>query len=323
METLYIGVDLGGTNLRCAVMRDDYTIISRIECPTNAADGPNAVIDRIARGIAAALRDAGCENDSITAAGIGVPGPISQQQGLVYTAPNMPDWHNVPLGEIVGKRTGIPTFIENDANCAGWGEYVAGAGRGVKHMMMVTLGTGIGGAIIIDGNLHIGRDGAAGELGHICIEMDGRQCGCGAQGCIEAYASATAVVRRFSEMLAAGWESSLAGRETPITCRDIFVAAEAGDALARHVVQMTGEYLGTMASSVAELINPEVCVVAGGMIQAGERLFSSIRKTCLCRNGHPGRTMAILPAELGGNAGLVGAADQARVRFARLEHLAV
>lgn len=323
MGTLYIGVDLGGTNLRCAVVRDNHEIVSRVETPTNASEGPDAVIGRIVDGMENALRKAGGERSDIVAAGIGVPGPINQERGLVYSTPNMPNWHDVPLADIIRKRTDIPSFVENDANCAGWGEYVAGAGKGCRHMMAVTLGTGIGGAIIIDGKLHIGRDGAAGELGHVCVEMGGRRCGCGARGCIEAYASATAVVRRFEEMIANGWESPLGHCGRAITCRDIFVSAENGDAVARYVVRDTGKYLGVMASSVAELLNPEVCVVAGGMILAGEKLFSSIRETCLGRNDHPGRTMAIVPAELGGDAGLVGAADQARIRAMASNHLAV
>ncbi len=315
MSEHYIGVDLGGTNLRAAVLDSEHRIVSRFECPTRAVEGADAVIGRLAEGMEKAVAESGVSRDHIGAACIGVPGPIDQRKGIVHSTPNMTGWGHVPLGDIMTRRTGFPTFIENDANCAGWGEFVAGAGRGVKHMMMVTLGTGIGGAIILDGRLHIGRDGAAGELGHVCIVDGGRPCGCGARGCVEAYASATAVVARFKELLDDGWHSPLAGKRDFLTSYDIFTAAGAGDPVALRIVEQTGHYLGVMASAVAELLNPERCVVSGGMIQAGETLFSAIRNTCLNRNGHPGRTMEIIPAALGPNAGLVGAADYARERI--------
>ncbi len=315
MATHCIGVDLGGTNLRAAVLDENHTVLSRFERPTKAADGSAAVIERLGDGIISAMKEAGLTENDIAAVGIGVPGPIDQKHGLVHSTPNMPGWENVPLGDILTKRTGITTFVENDANCAGWGEFVAGAGRGTTHMMMVTLGTGIGGAIIIDKKLHLGRDGAAGELGHVCIVDGGRPCGCGARGCVEAYASATAVVARFKELLDDGWRSPLAEKRDFLTSYDIFTAAAKGDPVAYRIVEQTGHYLGVMASAVAELLNPERCVVSGGMIQAGEPLFAAIRTTCLNRNNHPGRTMEIIPAALGPNAGLVGAADYARLRL--------
>ena len=315
MSGHFVGVDLGGTNLRCAVIDDANQVLARVEGPTQAGEGSRAVTDRIVAGILKAVATSGLSLADIAAAGIGVPGPLNQKTGVVYSAPNMPGWENVPLAEMVARQTGITTFIENDANCAGWGEYVAGAGRNCRHMMMVTLGTGVGGAIVIDGKLHVGRDGAAGELGHVCIVDGGRQCGCGARGCVEAYASAPSVVRRFVDYMDEGWRSPLSRKRDSLTCQDIFEAAADADPLSLKVVQETGHYLGIMASDVAELLNPERCVVSGGMIQAGAMLFDAIRSTCLNRNQHPGRTMEILPAELGGNAGLIGAANHAKVRL--------
>lgn len=316
MNDLYLGVDLGGTNLRCAVLDNTHTLLSRVAVATSAHEGPDAVINRLAKGMKQAVKEADVDTGSIKAACVGVPGPINQKAGIVHSTPNMPGWDMIPLAEILSERTGIKTFIENDANCAGWGEYTSGAGMDCNHMMMITLGTGIGGAIILDGHLHVGRDGTAGELGHVCIVDGGRQCGCGARGCVETYASATAVVRRFRDYLEEGWRSPLAGKKDFLTCADIFHAAANGDPVALKVTEETGHYLGVLAAGVAELLNPERCVISGGMIEAGELLFSSIRKTCLTRNDHPGRSMEILPARLGGNAGLVGAADQARVRLA-------
>ncbi|MCD8139186.1 MAG: ROK family protein [Planctomycetaceae bacterium] len=290
-------------------------MLSRVEAPTHAHEGPEAVIDRLVAGMIKAASTAGLDVREIRAAGVGYPGPLNQATGTVYSAPNMSGWKNVPLADALTDRTGVPTVIENDANCAGWGEYVAGAGVGARHMMMVTLGTGVGGAIIVDGRLHVGRDGSAGELGHVCIIDGGRQCGCGARGCVEAYASATAVVKRFTEYLDRGWRSGLAQSRERVTCQAIFAAALDGDAVALKVVQETGHYLGIMASAVAELLNPEICVIAGGMVQSGDILLDAIRATCLDRNDHPGRTMAIVPAKLGGNAGLIGAASHAKCRI--------
>lgn len=259
---------------------------------------------------------AGLELSEIAAAGIGYPGSLNQQSGIVHSAPNMLGWRQIPLADIITSRTGVATFIENDANCAGWGEYVAGAGMGCRHMMMMTLGTGVGGAIVIDGKLHMGRDGSAGELGHICIVEGGRRCGCGARGCVEAYASATAVVKRFIEYLEQGWRSPLANRNGHLTCQAIFEAAQAVDSVAAKVVEETGRYLGVTAAGVAELLNPEICVISGGITMAGEVFLDSIRDACLNRNAHPGRTMRIVTAGLGGNAGLIGAANNAAKQLA-------
>ncbi len=323
-----VGVDLGGTNLRCALFDGERHMLSRMSCPTAASEGPDAVIGRIAAGIDKAIAESGVPRGDVAAVGVGVPGPLNQEQGLVSSTPNMPGWENIELGRELSLRTNIATFIENDANCAGWGEFVAGAGVGCKHMVMVTLGTGIGGAIILDGKLHIGRDGAAGELGHMCVMDGGRRCGCGALGCIEAYASATAVVKRFVALIDDGWHSPLAAKRASLTSRDIFEAAETGgDPVAMRIVEETGHYLGVMASSIAELINPVRSIVSGGMIQAGETLFTAIRQTCLNRNHHPARTMEIVPAALGADAGLVGAADyaahclQTKERFGYLANL--
>lgn len=323
MKKYYVGVDLGGTNLRCAVVDENHAVVSRHQCPTGAAEGADAVIGRLVDGIARVVGDAGLSASDIAAAGVGMPGPINQRTGVVYSATNMPGWDNVPLAEIMTQRTGIASFLENDANCAGWGEFTAGAGKGSANMVMVTIGTGIGGAIIIDGKLIHGRDGTAGELGHLCVVNGGRSCGCGAKGCVEAYASASSVARRFQDLMREGWKSPLSAKGDAVTSRDIFIAATEGDPVALHVVEGTGYYLGVLCASLAEALNPDRCVVSGGMIDAGEELFAAIRKTCLEWNRHPAvRTMEIVPAALGANAGLVGAANCARERVVAVNRLA-
>ena len=316
MTRYYVGVDVGGTNLRCAVVNDKHEVLSRHQCATCAAEGAQAVIGRIAEGMMRTVEEAGLKPANIAAAGVGIPGPINQRTGLVYSATNMPGWDNVALAQILTERTGVTSFLENDANCAGWGEFMAGAGRDCNSMVMVTLGTGIGGAIILDGKLIIGCDGTAGEIGHMCIADGGRVCGCGARGCVEAYASASSVARRFVDLLKEGWKSPLAAKGEAVTSQDIYTAADSGDPVAMHIVEETGRYLGILCNSLAEALNPELCVISGGMIEAGEELFAAIRTGCRERNRHPApKTMEILPAALGANAGLVGAADCARVRL--------
>lgn len=313
-----IGVDLGGTNLRCALLESEsLRIICRYETPTMAHEGPEAIIRRLSAAVTETIRQSGCSAEQVAAIGIGAPGPLDGQRGIVLSAPNLPGWSNVPLAEQLQKLCGVRVILENDANAAGWGEFVAGAGRGCRHMVLMTLGTGVGGAVIIDGRLLTGPDWTAGEIGHVVIVDGGRKCNCGSRGCLEAYASATATVARFVEALKFGWQSSLAGRPAnSITAADIFDAAAAGDNLALHIVHETGRYLGLMAANLANLLNPERCIFSGGMIKAGNILFDAIRAECRQRAfPAPAARLQIMPAELGEDAGIIGAAACALERL--------
>jgi glucokinase len=183
-----IGVDLGGTNIKSAVVDEHGTVLRRLVVPTEANQGQAHVIDQIALAVNQ-VRDE-CDANVI-ALGAGAPGPMNWQTGVVYSPPNLPGWKNVPLADEISKRTGLPAFVDNDANVACWGEFYAGAGKEAHTLCCFTLGTGVGGGIVVDGALVRGIDGTAGELGHICVMRDGRACGCGARGCLEAYASVT------------------------------------------------------------------------------------------------------------------------------------
>ncbi len=310
----YIGVDIGGTNMRCAVIDGNHKLLSRLERPTLAQEGYDSVLARLNAEVDEVIAQSGVARKDVLAVGVGVPGMVDQKTGLIHTLTNMPGWHEVPLGEVFRQRTGIPTFVENDANCAGWGEYRAGAGAGCRNLAMVTLGTGVGGAFVLDGKLYVGHDGAAGEIGHICIEYGGRPCQCGARGCVEAYASANSVVRRFREMVAEGWLTSVTGVDTgEVTCKDIFDAAAAGDPLARHVADRTAVYIGMLINTLSEALNPERCIIFGGMSRAGTWFFDKIREGCDRGNKHIGpERVQIVPASLGPDAGLIGAAEYAR-----------
>ncbi len=308
MATITVGVDLGGTNLRCAVVDSDRTILARHAVETLAEAGPEAVLDQMAQGIDETLTIASLGRDAILGVGVGSPGPIDARTGVVTFSPNL-KWENVPIVGMLQQRTGLKVILENDANAAGWGEFWAGAGQGCENMILMTLGTGVGGAIILNGQLITGPDWSAGEIGHVVVVDGGRPCGCGGLGCLEAYASATATVARFREALEVGWQTTMQKPEDEITCADIFDAALADDDLACHIVTETGRYLGLMAANMANLLNPERCIFSGGMIKAGEILFDPIRAECRAHAfEQPGRRLEILPAELGEDAGLIGAA---------------
>ncbi len=312
MPSFLIGIDLGGTNLRCALVDENQKIIARYETDTRAEQGPDAIVERLATGVEDVLRQKVVDRNDVLVIGLAAPGPLDGRNGIVLKAPNMPGWENYPVAEKLRAKTGLRVFLENDANAAGWGEYVAGAGRGCENMVLMTLGTGVGGAIIINGQMLHGPDWTAGEIGHVVVVDGGRVCGCGGKGCLEAYASATATVRRFTEARKQGWQTSL--NKEIVTCADIFDTAKGGDNLAKHIVAETGRYLGLMAANMANLLNSERCIFSGGMIKGGDLLFDAIRKACAEHAfPAPGKRLEILPAQLGSDAGLIGAAGCALV----------
>lgn len=309
MSKLAIGIDLGGTNARCSLIADDRTIIASNRTATPVSEGFEGVMKTLAALVEKTITNSGHKDEDILGISAATPGPIDSNSGVVLEAPNL-KWRNVPAAARLTELTGIKTYLENDANAAGYGEYWAGAGKGCNTMLMFTLGTGVGGAVIIDGKLRKGPDGTAGEIGHVTVQDGGRQCGCGMRGCLEAYSSATATISRFKEGLKIGWASSLNNIDPEtITCKDIFQAAKEGDELARHTVQGTARYLAIMIGSMANLLNPDRCVFSGGMIQAGNYLFDMIKEELKPRLFRaPIERLEILPATLGEDAGVIGAA---------------
>ena len=274
MDKLLVGIDLGGTNIKGAVVTQEGRVLNRSRCETLADEGPDAVIGRIAGLVEKLAEDAGLSTSDLLVVGIGAPGPLSTKTGTVIEAPNLPGWINVPLRDILQEHLGVKVFVENDANAAAWGEKWVGAGRDVSSLICLTLGTGIGGGIVIDGKLLHGVDDAAGELGHMTIVPDGPLCGCGNHGCLETLASAPATARRARESIKAGGESALTqmcgGDLSKITAEMVNKAADSGDELAAEVMRGTAEYLGIAIASLVNLLNPEMVVLSGGMIAAGE-----------------------------------------------------
>jgi glucokinase len=312
----YVGIDLGGTNIKGGVVDEAGKVLHFESIETEGKQGRDHVLDRIAMLVGKVRDGAKLAKDQIAAVGIGSPGPLDTKRGIIYTAPNLPGWENLHLGEELGRRTGYPVFIENDANAAALAESFAGVGQGTQCMLLLTLGTGIGGGIVIDGKVWHGVNDCGGELGHVSIDYRGRRCNCGSIGCVETYASASNLVIRTLEKLQAGARSSLSQHGDGLECHHIFQAAAAGDAFAQEVV---AEGLTMLAAAIATLINifnPDMVVLFGGMTKAGEQLFAPVREEVRKR----AFAMAvdrcrIVRAKLGDEAGVIGAAVTALQRM--------
>lgn len=309
-----LGIDVGGTNLVAGcVSTDGARVEGLLSEPTRPEEGADGVIARIldvARrsmaGLAAAVPGA-----RVDGVGIGAPGPLDTRRGIVLLTPNL-GWVDMPLRDRVAKGLALPAALDNDANCAVLGEHWRGAAQGTRQALGVTIGTGIGGGLILDGRLYHGASDCAGEIGHTTIEMNGRRCACGNYGCLEAYASGPAIARRAIEAVETGAESSLAAvlRRGPaaVTAQMVYEAATAGDALAREVVQDTARFLGAGIANLVNVYNPEVVVVCGGVTQAGDSLFVPLRREVGRRAFRPAvEVCRILPGALPGTAGVVGA----------------
>jgi glucokinase len=315
----YLGIDLGGTNVKSGVVDDEGRPLSSISVETHADRGPEAGLDTLAQAGRLAVEASGLPWDAIAAVGLGSPGTMDIPAGMLLEPPNLPGWNQLPIRQLLSKRLKKPTVLQNDANAAAYGEYWAGAARDARSMVMFTLGTGIGCGIVSEGHIIEGRHSHGAECGHIIIQMDGgRQCSCGGYGHLEAYASATALVKRAQEALEADSTSSkLRALELDqITSRAINEAAEAGDELARRLMRETAHYLAVGAVCLMHTIDPDMVLFGGGMIAAG-RLFledirSDIRKMAFPT---PAAHTRIEYAELGGDAGFIGAAGCARFAF--------
>jgi len=312
-DTLTIGIDLGGTDIKGSLVDATGTLVCSRTIPTEAARGPQHVLARIAWLIEDLRRDEAAAGRQVIAAGIGSPGPLSCRDGVVYQAANLPGWNNVPIRANLAAASGLPITLENDANAAAYAEFVAGAGRGTENMVLLTLGTGIGGGVIVDGHLQHGAFENAGEIGHTIVQPDGRPCPCGQRGCLERYASASAVAQRYLEA-ARQCDSppTLAGRGD-VTSADVAAAARAGDEIAARVWDEACRYLAVACVNLQHVLNPERIVLGGGMMNAGEQVLEPTRRHyAALRWQLADDTLQIVPALLGNRAGMIGAALLAR-----------
>jgi len=305
MAKRYVGIDLGGTNLKLGLVSAEGEMLASLSVPTEAQEGPDHVLRRMAVGVRQVAEKAGTPMDDVAAVGVGVPGPLDSAKGLVHIAPNLPGWIDVPVRDTLQKALGKTVVVENDANSAAYGEFRVGAGRDVNSMFVLTLGTGVGGGIVQDGRLLRGASDTGAELGHTIIRYGGRLCGCGNRGCLEAYASATAVVARFREEAGV----SDLSRKPDLECKDVFDAAEAGNKAAARIVAETAEYLAVGITSILHALNPELVVLTGGMMGAGEPFLDQIRRH-VAGMAFPSawKICDVRWSTLAGDAGILGAA---------------
>lgn len=306
----YIGIDLGGTNIAAGVVDSEYKIIARAAVPTKCPRSCREISEdmvSLARDVAA---QAGLTLDDVEYIGIGAPGMIDSERGVIEYSNNL-DFYNEPMAEYIRKKINKPVYIENDANAAALGEFVAGAAKGCSSAICITLGTGVGGGIIIDGKIYSGFNFAGAEIGHMVIEVDGAQCTCGRKGCFEAYSSATGLIRMTKEAMELHPESKMhemAGDH--ISGRLAFNAMREGDAAAKEVVDKYIRYLAAGITNVINIFQPEVLCIGGGVCNEGEALMKPLREEVrkeVYTKRSPKNT-EIVRAQLGNEAGIIGAA---------------
>ncbi len=315
-EPWIVGVDIGGTNVVVGVVpRAGGDPLALRSEETRASRGPDAVVDDVVRMTKEVMEEAlgrhGGTSDRVVGVGIGCPGPLDTERGLVLTTPNL-GWTDYPIRDRIAHRLGLPGALDNDANCATLGEWWQGAGRGVDHLVGVTLGTGIGGGLVLNGRLVRGACGTAGEFGHTTIDLTGRRCACGNYGCLEAYASGPNIAARAREGVEAGYESVLTdlveGDLQRITAVTVYDALLKGDAYAQEVILETARVLGAGIANLVNMFNPEMVVIVGGVTRAGEHLFAPLRAEVRRRAFDVAvEACRIVPGQLDA-AGVIGAA---------------
>jgi glucokinase len=306
---LFVGLDVGGTTMKAGVLDDSGRVLGTAVVPTEPHLGQEHGLAQMVKAVHAANAAAGLPLDRIVAIGVATPGPLDIAAGVIYESPNLPGWRDVPVRDHIARTFARPTAFQNDANAAAVGELWAGAGAEARSMVLFTLGTGVGGGVVLGDTVLEGANSHGGELGHVKIAFEnGRLCGCGKRGCLEAYASATAVVKRAREALAAGEPSTLRDSDD-LEARDVFTAAAGGDALAARLVEETAFYLAVGAVSVMHTVDPEMVVYGGGMTAAGPAFLDRIRHHI---REHafpvPAARTKVRYARLGSDAGFIGAA---------------
>ena len=320
MPDFSIGVDLGGTNLRIAAVSREGQLLEKVSLEANAARGPDSVINDMC-GAIARVNSQYQRNGKFLGAGIGIPGIIDLETGMVRKSANLRGWSDYPVRAEIERRLGAKVFLDNDANFAALGEKWMGAGRGVSNMAIVTLGTGIGGGIVLEDKIFHGMNGMAGEFGHVPIDWDGPLCGCGSHGCAEQYASASAVMRMAREAIAAGQAPRLAnaaasGKE--FNAATVFNLAMTGDDVPQEIYRTFGRALGFLLAGLLNSLNLDMFVIGGGVSSAWDAfapaMFEELRARSLVyaatdpARGGTGKMTIIAKALLGGDAGLYGAA---------------
>ena len=311
MKKYRIGVDIGGTNVKIALVDFDGKIVYSNTVPTRAEMGYEAGVNNIKQAIKELMQETGETAATIEAIGFGLPGQIDYKEGIVKNLPNIPGWVNIPLAKIIEDEFSIPTRLDNDVRCAALGELNFGAGKGCENLICITVGTGIGSGIVLNGKLVRGASNAAGEIGHIKMDMTGGPlCGCGDYGCFEAYASGPAIVTMAKEYISGGKSAKYKEMATDgiITPYIVAQAALQGDAVSIQIFKQMGKIIGTGLASVINLLNPEKIIIGGGVADAGAILLDPIKATIADR-AMPIQASAVqvVPAQLANTAGVIGA----------------
>lgn len=306
-----VGVDIGGTNIKIALVAEGPAILVRQLLPMSTDEKPEATVLRLSR----AVREIGSEKArALPPVGVGCAGLIDARLGTVKISPNLVTWENVPLVSMLSKELGVRVVLENDANVFGVAEGFYGAARSARNAVFVTLGTGVGGSLKIENRMYTGSCGFAGEIGHITVDPDGPLCSCGNRGCLESFVGSARIVRRARTLIEEEgkkdeWLSRGRSSLDDLTAKDLGEAAGEGNEIAERVFVEAGEYLGIALAGVINFMNPEVIVIGGGVSKAGEPLFRAARTTVIRRAMAPSvKCVEIVPAKFGDDAGVVGAA---------------
>lgn len=301
------GVDIGGTTVKMGLFDQDANVLDKWEIPTRKENGGEAILPDVAKAILSKMEEKGITADQVKGIGVGAPGAVDEEGTMVGGAVNL-GWGVLNIPEILHKFIDVPVKANNDANVAALGEMWQGGGKGYSNMVAVTLGTGVGGGIIVNGKILTGATGAGGEIGHIHLEdNETESCGCKKKGCLEQYASATGIVRLANRRLAKdGAPSALRGGE--VSAKTVFDAVKAGDAVAIEIAEQFGDYLGKGLAAVAAVVNPEVFVIGGGVSKAGEILLSYVKPAFAKYVFYPCGKAEFKLATLGNDAGIFGAA---------------
>lgn len=311
MKNVRIGFDLGGTNMGSALVSLEGELIYQNDCPTLAHEPSEKVLGRMKNLIHDCFNKAKENNLNVVSIGIGSPGVIDTENGVIINSPNIPDWNNIEIVKIMNAEFNVPCAIDNDVRVAAMGEYKFGAGKGYKNILCIAIGTGIGGGIILDGKLMRGPTFSMGEIGHITLKKDGPKCGCGNYGCMEALGSSTAIIREAKNAIENNESEilkELYKENNEINTYLVAQAAEKGDKKAFEIITQAAEWVGIGLSGVVNLINPEIIIIGGGVSLAGEIIFNPIKNEIKKRSLKiPGEFVKVVPANLGDFAGMIGA----------------
>ncbi|RJP74286.1 MAG: ROK family protein [Candidatus Abyssobacteria bacterium SURF_17] len=307
-----LALDIGGTKLAAALFDSHLNLLARSRMPTHAHKGPDAVFERLIQLAETVSARAGIDLHRVRCIGVGCGGPLDTETGLIYSPPNLPGWDAYPLKETLEARFSTPAFVDNDANAAAMAEHRFGAGRNRKNIFYITVSTGIGAGLILDGKIYRGANYSAGEFGHIVLEPNGPRCNCGGRGCLEALASGTAIAKRAREEIKNAPTSllakSFANKTHSLTAKDVVAAARQGDTLSAQILREAAHYIGLGITSAIHLLNPEIVIIGGGLTRAGKLLFDPIRTTVAERAQHYiAHFVRIVPAKLGTRVGIYGA----------------